>query len=117
MGSPRPRDIWLDLREWARRPPRGQRSRSRAEKRLLATARNRVADVVPLRFPCLRHRAAGGEHVDQRGDRGEPRIVVRREIDDGANLDLNSPGFQALGPKGKRVDTLGRTAYTWVADE
>ena len=45
---------------------------------------NSTVDVLPLRFRLLRNRAPGGEELNETGDRGQPRVVVRPEIDDGA---------------------------------
>jgi hypothetical protein len=36
-------------------------------------------DVLSLLFRRLRNRAPGGEHLDEAGDRGESRVVVRPE--------------------------------------
>ena len=50
---------------------------SLAEKQSRLARQSRVVYVLPLRLRCLRNRAPGGEHLDETGDRGEPRVVAR----------------------------------------
>ena len=78
-GAEPPRGTWIELREWTRWPRRGRRNAPVAAWRRDSTAQIRFVYEPPLRLPRLRTRAPGGEHLDEPGERGEPRIGVRPE--------------------------------------
>jgi hypothetical protein len=68
-----------------RSPQKPQSGAARSPRSSRASARqNRVVHVLPLRLRRLRIRARGGEHLDEPGDRGERRVVVRPEGSTGA---------------------------------
>jgi hypothetical protein len=69
------------------RSPRGSRASAR---------QSRVVDVLPLLFRRVPNRLPDGEHLEETGARGEPRVVVRREIDEGDERALRTRGSDAM---------------------
>jgi hypothetical protein len=76
-------------------------SRSRAENRPRLRALKQCRRCGSFSLPCLRNLVPGAEQLDEPGDRGEPRVVVRCEIDDGATVARRRRGPNATWRRGR----------------